>query len=180
VPYKLLFDVGLRPAFCQTAFVLFRELLKNPLNRLGGWMKRHLLVSTGLIVFAVFLLFEIVTTFVVVCRDAYVTTDLAIIAPDVSGPMMNLAISNDQVVRAGELLFTIDPKPFQIHAGRVMNIAPGIARSTAAISVLPYFEPNTDWIRLPRRFPVEIDVGDHPKTRNLFMGADATVWWINW
>jgi membrane fusion protein, multidrug efflux system len=328
-------------------------------GKLTDWIKRHLLISTALVVVAVYLLFEVVTTFVVFCRDAYITTDIVIIAPDVGGPMKSLEVSNDQAVQAGDLLFTIDPEPFQIewerqkaaldvgratlqrakdqlavtnsgiegkradlndasqnqqrglellkskdlspegfdelqrafqvaeaawnraraesvlaeqetvvrgaeikqieaalakaeyelartqvrspikgrvapfqlrpgtileagkpvlalvsaenwrvvanlterhigsiepgqkvffiigsdpwrvHLGQIKSIAPGIARSAAAVNVLPYVEPNTDWIRLPRRFPVEIDVGDLPKTRRLFMGANATVWWIH-
>ena len=65
---------------------MIRDLLNNPLNWLIGWIKRHLLLITGLIVFAAFLLFEMVTTFVAVCRDAYITTDIALIAPDGAGP----------------------------------------------------------------------------------------------
>jgi membrane fusion protein, multidrug efflux system len=67
---------------------------------------------------SVFVLYEFVTTFVIVCRDAYITTDIALIAPDVGGPMKSLEVSNAQAVQMGELLFTIDPEPFQIKADR--------------------------------------------------------------
>jgi multidrug efflux system membrane fusion protein len=321
-------------------------------------MKQHLLVSTVFAIFLVYFLYEVVTSYVVVCRDAYLTADIVVIAPEVSGPMLERAVSNDQQVKAGALLFTIDPKPFQIvlasqkaalelaeanlkraqdrltltqsdieakkasfddasknrerglellkenvvsqeavdnlersfrvalatldqaraarvvaeqdvavqsaemkqvettvakaeweltrtqvrspvsgrvapfqiragsfleagksvlaivtadnwrvvanlterhlsglevgqqvwlsigsdpwqvHVGHVRSIAPGVSRSATPTSVLPYVEPSTEWIRLARRFPVEIDLGDLPQTRRLFMGANATVWWI--
>src|SRR5258708_20166143 len=77
-------------------------------------MKQHLLVSTVFAIFLVYFLYEVVTSYVVVCRDAYVTADIVVIAPEVSGPMLERGVSNDQQVKAGAPLFTIDPKPFQI------------------------------------------------------------------
>jgi multidrug resistance efflux pump len=77
-------------------------------------MKQHLLVSTVFAIFLVYFLYEVVTSYVVVCRDAYVTADIVVIAPEVSGPMLERVVSNDQQVKAGAPLFTIDPKPFQI------------------------------------------------------------------
>jgi membrane fusion protein, multidrug efflux system len=325
-------------------------------DRLSAWLRKHLLVSTALFLLFLYVLFEIVTTFFVVCRDAYITTDIVLVAPEVSGPMVNLGVANDQAVESGTPLFSIEPEPFKIeldrqnaasglaraellqardrlgvlksdleakkadlddardnrqrgldllksgamaqqafdnlernfqvaraaqnqaqassvvaeqgiavqeaqikqietavakanyelartqvrspvsgriapfqvragsfleagkpvlaivksdqwrivanlserhlsglepghqvwfsigsdpwriHQGRIRSIAPGIARSASTIEVLPYIETNTDWIRLPRRFPIEIDVGDLPANRRLFMGADATVW----
>jgi multidrug resistance efflux pump len=59
-------------------------------------------------------LYEVVTTCVVVCRDAYVTADIVFIAPEVSGPMPARQVSDDQQVSKGTLLFSIDPQPFQI------------------------------------------------------------------
>jgi multidrug efflux system membrane fusion protein len=74
--------------------------------------------------------------------------------------------------------FTIGSDPWHFHLGKVRSIAPGIARSPQAVEVLPYVAPTTDWIRLPRRFPVEIDIGKLPERQDLYQGADATVWWI--
>jgi membrane fusion protein, multidrug efflux system len=344
--------------FTDIARKMVRASLRKMVNGLTAWMRRHLLLSTVLGIFLAYAVYEVVTTFAVVCRDAYVATDIVVVAPEVSGPMLSLEVSNDQVVQTGALLFTIDPKPFQIelnrqkanlqlaqanlmeardrlgltqsdikakqatldeasknqerglelqknnvlsqeavdnlqrsfqlasaalnqsraaqvvaeqaitvqadvvkqvetevaraeyelsrtkirspvngrvapfqlrpgsfleagksvlaivtadnwrvvanlterhlsglavgqrvwfmigsdpwrvHAGRVRSIAPGISRSATAVNVLPYVEPTTEWIRLPRRFPVEIDIGDLPKNKRLFTGANATVWWI--
>ena len=46
--------------------------------------------------------------------DAYVDADVVGIVAQVSGPIVELPIVDNQPVAAGELLFTIDPRPFQI------------------------------------------------------------------
>ena len=74
--------------------------------------------------------------------------------------------------------FTIGSDPWHWHAGKVRSIAPGVSRSQQAVEALPYVAPSTDWIRLPRRFPVEIDMGQLPERQELFQGADATIWMI--
>jgi multidrug efflux system membrane fusion protein len=69
----------------------------------------------------------------------------------------------------------IGSDPWRIHSGKIRSIAPGVARSVDPSRVLPYVDLTTDWIRLPRRFPVEIDLGDLPKRQQLFMGSDANI-----
>ena len=329
-------------------------------SRLTAWVKRHLLLSTAIGILLGYIIYELVTTVLVVCRDAYVTTDIVVIAPEVSGPMLTLGVTDNEPVQVGTLLFTIDPVPFkieldrenaalelvranltgakdrlalaesdiaakaasfddaatnrerglellkeqvvsqetvdnleraykvaraqldqsraakvvaeqevavqsaqvqqveaavakaqweltrtevksgvkgrvapfvirpgsflqagksvlaivttnnwrvianlperhlsnlragqqvwlsigsdpwQVHEGRIRSIAPGVSRSDLATTALPYVEPVTEWIRLPRRFPVEIDLGDLPEKNLLYTGANATVWWIQW
>ncbi len=46
--------------------------------------------------------------------DAYVDADIVGIVAQVAGPVANLAVVDNQAVRAGELLFEIDPRPFRI------------------------------------------------------------------
>jgi multidrug resistance efflux pump len=46
--------------------------------------------------------------------DAYVDADVVGIVAQVAGPIVNLAVVDNQPVRAGELLFEIDPRPFRI------------------------------------------------------------------
>jgi multidrug resistance efflux pump len=46
--------------------------------------------------------------------DAYVEADIVQIAAQVDGPIVNLPIQNNAAVKKGDLLFEIDPKPFQI------------------------------------------------------------------
>jgi multidrug resistance efflux pump len=46
--------------------------------------------------------------------DAYVDADVVGIVAQVAGPVVKLPIVDNQAVRAGDLLFEIDPRPFQI------------------------------------------------------------------
>jgi multidrug resistance efflux pump len=46
--------------------------------------------------------------------DAYVDADVVGIVAQVAGPIVNLPIEDNQVVRAGDVLFEIDPRPFAI------------------------------------------------------------------
>lgn len=45
--------------------------------------------------------------------DAYVEADIVQIAAQVEGPIVNIPIQNNAAVKKGDLLFEIDPKPFQ-------------------------------------------------------------------
>jgi multidrug resistance efflux pump len=51
--------------------------------------------------------------------DAYVDADVVGIVAQVAGPIVNLPIEDNQAVRAGDLLFEIDPRPFQIEVEQV-------------------------------------------------------------
>lgn len=68
---------------------------------------------------------------------------------------------------------TLGSDPWVIHRGTVTGISAGVARSLTDPQVLPYVEPSTDWVRLPRRFPVEITLDDWPEGLGLYVGADA-------
>ncbi|HEY2105932.1 MAG TPA: biotin/lipoyl-binding protein [Candidatus Binataceae bacterium] len=45
--------------------------------------------------------------------DAYVRANIVHIAPHVSGPIIDLPLQDNQHVRKGDLLFVIDPRPYQ-------------------------------------------------------------------
>ena len=45
--------------------------------------------------------------------DAYVSADTIGVSPEVSGRIINLAVKDNQQVKKGDLLFQIDPRPFQ-------------------------------------------------------------------
>jgi multidrug resistance efflux pump len=45
--------------------------------------------------------------------DASVTANIVGIAPRISGPIIKIAVTDNQFVKAGDLLFEIDPIPFQ-------------------------------------------------------------------
>jgi membrane fusion protein (multidrug efflux system) len=50
--------------------------------------------------------------------DAYVQADVLPVAAQVSGPVRTVAVRDQQHVRAGDLLFTIDPAPFRLSVRR--------------------------------------------------------------
>jgi multidrug efflux system membrane fusion protein len=79
-------------------------------------------------------------------------------------------------LRAGQTVwFTIASDPWRLHVGTLRAVAPGIARRQTSEGALPYIPLETNWIRLPRRFPVTVDIGDLAKTLPLYRGADARV-----
>jgi multidrug efflux system membrane fusion protein len=92
--------------------------------------------------------------------------------------VVNLPERHMKGLKVGQRVYCyIDSDPWRIHAGKVRSIAPGVARSLDPSQILPYVNLTTDWIRLPRRFPVEIDLGDLPKKQRLFVGGDANVFY---
>jgi len=45
--------------------------------------------------------------------DAFVRANTIAVAPHVSGPIVELPVVDNQLVRAGDLLFVVDPRPYQ-------------------------------------------------------------------
>ena len=92
--------------------------------------------------------------------------------------VVNLPERHLKGLKVGQRVYCyIDSDPWRIHPAKVRSIAPGVARSLDPSQILPYVNLTTDWIRLPRRFPVEIDLGDLPKKQRLFVGGDANVFY---
>jgi multidrug efflux system membrane fusion protein len=74
----------------------------------------------------------------------------------------------------------ISSDPWRIHRATIRSIPRGISRQPDPLGVLPYVSPTTEWIRLPRRFPIEVEIGDFVGRVPLFSGADARVLlWAN-
>jgi multidrug efflux system membrane fusion protein len=93
--------------------------------------------------------------------------------------VVNLPERHLKGLKVGQKVYCyVGSDPWRIHAAKIRSIAPGVARSLDASQVLPFVNLNTDWIRLPRRFPVEIDLGDLPKKQRLFVGSDANVFYV--
>lgn len=86
-----------------------------PLSPLIPWWRRLPRPLWGLIaLIAVFIFWEILTSFVAYTDDAYVRTDLIAVAPEVSGHLVSIAVSDNEPVAKGQLLARIDPVPFQL------------------------------------------------------------------
>ena len=74
---------------------------------------RRLITVIGTITI-LFVLWEVLTWFVAYTDDAYVRSDLIGVAPEVTGPIIELSIVDNQPIKKGDRLYRIDPVPFQL------------------------------------------------------------------
>lgn len=74
--------------------------------------KRIFAVAGGLL--GAFALYEIVTSFIVYTDDAYVRSYVVSIAPEVTGRIVAVHVVDNQEVKIGDSLISIDPVPFQL------------------------------------------------------------------
>ena len=74
----------------------------------------HRLLTVGGTILGLFILYEVITYFVAYTDDAYVRSDLVAVAPQVTGQIIEVHVVDNQNVRIGDKLFTIDPEPFQL------------------------------------------------------------------
>jgi len=101
---------------------------------------------------------------------------LALVTEDRRRVVANIQERHLARVSEGQRVWlTLGSDPWVIHSGRVSGIASIVARTPAAPNVVPYVEPTTDWVRLPRRFPIEVTLDEWPAELGLFNGADARV-----
>jgi len=75
--------------------------------------RRRVLLTLSVIVLAL-VLYWASGYFFAYTDDAYVTSDFVSVAPYISGRIVSVNIVDNQAVRKGELLATIDPTPFQL------------------------------------------------------------------
>jgi multidrug efflux system membrane fusion protein len=72
-------------------------------------------LSLAAILFVVaFAAYEVITSFVAYTGDAYVKSDLVSLAPQVTGRIIAVHVSDNQNVVEGDRLASIDPTPFQL------------------------------------------------------------------
>ena len=72
------------------------------------------LVVVGGTLLGLFVAYQIVVYFVAYTDDAYVRSDLVAVASEVTGPIVKVHVVDNQDVKKGDKLFTIDPVPFQL------------------------------------------------------------------
>jgi multidrug efflux system membrane fusion protein len=63
--------------------------------------------------------------------DAYLQADLVHMAPDVSGRIVELDVRDNQQVRKGQVLFRIDPEPYQLHVDQARATVLGLEATLA-------------------------------------------------
>jgi multidrug efflux system membrane fusion protein len=76
--------------------------------------RRRRIGVTVTAILGVFVLYEFVTSFVAYTADAYVQSDLVALAPQITGRIVGVHVSDNQSVAQGDLLVTIDAVPFQL------------------------------------------------------------------
>ena len=74
---------------------------------------RRVLTVGGTLLF-LFIAWETITYFVAYTDDAYVRSDLVAVAPEVTGRIIAVYVVDNQPVKKGDKLVTIDPVPFQL------------------------------------------------------------------
>ncbi len=74
---------------------------------------RRLVIGVGAVA-GIFVAWEVVTRTIAYTDDAYVRSDLVAVAPQVTGHIIEVAVTDNQAVHRGDLLVRIDPVPFQL------------------------------------------------------------------
>lgn len=80
----------------------------------GGGKMRRIVLVTLLLLLAMFVYHVVADRFTPYTSQAAVSVFLVEIAPEVTGPVMSVDVSDNQKVTKGQVLFRIDPKSFQI------------------------------------------------------------------
>lgn len=75
-------------------------------------------ITVGSTLLALFLLWEGFTAFVAYTDDAYVRSDLVAVAPEITGPIVAVHVVDNQDIKKGEKLVSIDPVPFQLEVNQ--------------------------------------------------------------
>ena len=76
---------------------------------------RHTLMGVGVAVVVIGALWAYLTSGRYISTDnAYIKADKILLAPDVSGNIVSVAIHDNEPVHEGQLLFVIDPAPYQL------------------------------------------------------------------
>ena len=84
-----------------------------PVSPLVRSRLRRVLTVVGMLLF-LFIAWEVITYFVAYTDDAYVRSDLVAVAPEVTGRIIAVHVVDNQPVKRGDKLATIDPVPFQL------------------------------------------------------------------
>lgn len=75
-------------------------------------------ITVGGTLLALFALWEVTTYFVAYTDDAYVRSDLVAVAPEITGPIIALHVVDNQNIKKGDKLVSIDPVPFQLEVNQ--------------------------------------------------------------
>lgn len=93
--------------------------------------KKRLWTRLSIAVGFILLCIWVYNQFHVSTDDAYINADVVQIAPQISGRVVNVVVSNNQAVKKGQLLFELDPIPYLIAVERA-KAQLGLARQAVA------------------------------------------------
>jgi multidrug efflux system membrane fusion protein len=149
---------------------------------------RRIAIAFAAIV-GIFAFYEIAATFLAYTADAYVQSDLVAVAPQVSGRITAVGVTDNQTVAWGDVLAMIDPVPFQLvadqHRAEVAearaqvaadqdSIASLQANLTAALAAAEYAQKNHARYAVLARAN-DVSQADQQKTEDDLRQADAAV-----
>src|SRR5262245_2222505 len=75
-------------------------------------------ITVGGTLLVLFILWETLTYFVAYTDDAYVRSDLVAVAPEITGPIIAVHVVDNQEIKKGDRLVSIDPVPFQLELNK--------------------------------------------------------------
>jgi membrane fusion protein (multidrug efflux system) len=82
--------------------------------RRRGWLRPALMISVPLLLVAIGGYLWLTSGRYLTTDNAYVKQDVISISPDVSGRIVAVNVRENQAVKAGDVLFVIDPEPYKI------------------------------------------------------------------
>jgi len=89
-------------------------------------------ITVGGTLLVLFILWETFTYFIAYTDDAYVRSDLVAVAPEITGRIIAVHVVDNQAIKKGDKLVSIDPVPFQLV---VNQYKAQIERETALLKV---------------------------------------------
>ncbi|MTH97640.1 HlyD family secretion protein [Roseibium sp. RKSG952] len=105
---------------------------------------------------------------------------MVLVAGDAYRLVANVHEQHIQYIRPGQpVYYMVSTVPWRIFKGKVRGVSRGISRSPTQQIALPYIDPDTGWIRLSQRFPIDIDLAPDAGDNQKFMGSDARVLILN-
>jgi multidrug resistance efflux pump len=88
-------------------------------TRLIAWIKAHIRLSILAGLAMIYIGYELLSAIFVYSRDAYITTDLIDLAPEVSARVQTVLVRDNQSVRQGDVLVRLNPEVFELEVRRL-------------------------------------------------------------
>ena len=100
------------PAAGEAIVITPEPVAEAPARR--RWLRNVLMFGIPLIILAAGAYFYLTSGRYISTDNAYVQQDMVSVSPDVSGRIVKVYVRENQRVKAGDILFQIDPEPYRI------------------------------------------------------------------